>query len=248
MTQDAPDKYSQKVIASTCLSLPVDELRNCLFRVSILCWVWSWKTRLDHCFPEVINPPFYHKTCTFQLDSILFTSFFLLFRFFSKNMHIKGNFQKADQHFLIRGCSKSILRRLDAARVTPKAKQPMGGLIKKDVLCGLQRRGSLTFHQSPVLCCPYNLCRNWQSVRAVHGLPEERREYLTGIGQRLLFHNNFSGGTLDSKDGNFEKVNSQWEEDPMFRNDHHTTSSIIIFPFPFNGTHLHAHTKSQRVS
>lgn len=63
----------------------------------------------------------------------------------------------------------------------------MGGLIKKNVVHELRREGSCSFHESSVLFCPFNLCRNCRGVRVVRRLQKKGRDYLTRIGQRLCY-------------------------------------------------------------
>lgn len=104
----------------------------------------------------------------------------------------------------------------------------MGGLIKKNVVHELRREGSCSFHESSVLFCPFNLCRNCRGVRVVRRLQKKRKRlFNTNRSKTLLFHYYFSGGTLNSNAGNFEKVNSWREEKSRLRSDHQTTSNII---------------------
>lgn len=105
----------------------------------------------------------------------------------------------------------------------------MGGLIKKNVVHDLQREESFTFHWSSFLFCPFNLCRNCQGVcrGGLQASGKRKRIFNMNRSKTLLFHYNFSGGTLNSKAGNFEKVNSWREEEFMLRSGHQTTSNII---------------------
>lgn len=110
-----------------------------------------------------------------------------------------------------------------------KGQPAHGGLIKKNMVHELQRRRSLTIYYSSVFFCPYNLCRNWQGVREVHRLQErKKRIFNRNRSKSLLFHNNFSRGTLNSNAGNFEKINSRRVEESMIRRNHQTISNIII--------------------
>lgn len=59
------------------------------------------------------------------------------------------------------------------------------------------------------------------------GFRKRKRLFNKNRSKTLLFHYNFSGGTLNSNAGNFEKVNSWSEEESRLRSDHQTTSNII---------------------